>query len=359
MSEEPQRRATVVGTGLIGASVGLGLRAHGWHVSGLDLNPELLQRAIDLGACDTEGYDSDADLVVIATPVGVIVDETRRALAACPRAAVTDVGGVKASIVGNIDDPRFVGGHPMAGSEEPGLDGASRDLFDGATWVLCPGPSTADGVYAMVRETVDSLGALVLTLSPDDHDRMVAVVSHVPHLTAASLVRIADAHASEHVALLRLAAGGFRDMTRVAAGSPSIWPSVCSQNREAILGVLDQLVSELSQVRSLVADDDAATILGVLSEAQQVRRNLPTRPSADVPRSEVRALIADRPGALAAVAGLATDIGVNLMSFNSLDLEDGRLGFAVLGVATDDAERLRDYLVEAGYRAFVTLDTES
>ena len=176
----------------------------------------------------------------MATPVRAVAAEARRALGA-GGGLVTDVGGVKASIVEAVGDARFVGGHPMAGSEQEGVDGADADLFEGATWVLTPTEGTDAAAYAQVRQIVGTLGAEVVALPPDRHDELVAVVSHVPHLTAATLMRLADERSEEHRALLRLAAGGFRDMTRIAAGHPGIWPDICSDNREAIVEVLDGL----------------------------------------------------------------------------------------------------------------------
>lgn len=352
------RRAQLVGTGLIGASVGLALRELGWHVTGTDVVDGLAARAVELGACDVEGLDPLADLVVIATPVGAIVEQVHIALAACPRAVVTDVGGVKGPIVRAIDDPRFVGGHPMAGSEQLGLEGANASLFDGNAWVLCPGAHTTDRTYAMVREVVSATGAEVLTLDALRHDELVAVVSHVPHLTAAALVTVARDRSEEHRALLRLAAGGFRDMTRIAAGSPAIWPDVCAQNREAILDTMDRLLAALGSLREVVAGGDRQALLGALGEAQTVRRNLPTRPTGDVEQAELRVPIPDRPGALAAVAVLATDLGVNLRSVETIDASETSGGVVVLQIATADVERLRAGLLDAGFRAMVTTLSE-
>ena len=148
---------------------------------------------------------------------------------------------MKASIVDAVADPRFVGGHPMAGSEQDGVEGADAELFEGATWVLTPTEGTDASAFAQVRQIVGTLGAEVVALPPERHDELVAVVSHVPHLAAATLMRLADERSEEHRALLRLAAGGFRDMTRIAAGHPGIWPDICSDNRAAIVGVLDDL----------------------------------------------------------------------------------------------------------------------
>ncbi len=148
-----------------------------------------------------------------------------------------------------IDDARFVGGHPMAGSELEGLDGADADMFSGAVWVLTPTSATSHTTIAAVAAAVTALGAEMVAMAPDRHDEMVAVVSHVPHLTAASLMGLAADGADEHAALLRLAAGGFRDMTRIASGHPDIWLDICDQNRDAIVVALDRLIDRLGEMR--------------------------------------------------------------------------------------------------------------
>ena len=237
-------RAAVIGTGLIGGSIGMRLRAMGWHVTGHDRDPDRAARALALGALDGVGHNPDATVTFVATPVLAIAAEARRALGA-GAGLVTDVGGVKASVVDAVADSRFVGGHPMAGSEQEGVDGADAALFEGATWVLTPTDGTDAAAYAQVRQIVGTLGAEVVTLPPERHDELVAVVSHVPHLAAATLMRLADERSEEHRALLRLAAGGFRDMTRIASGHPGIWPDICSDNRTAIVAVLDDLTAAL------------------------------------------------------------------------------------------------------------------
>ncbi len=148
-------------------------------------------------------------------------------------------------MVAGVASGRFVGGHPMAGSEQEGPDGAEAALFVGATWVLTPSPTTEEDAFAVVRELVSGFGADVVVLDAARHDALVAVVSHVPHLTAATLMAVAADASEEHAALLRLAAGGFRDMTRIAAGDPAIWPDIFSDNRAAVLEVLDQLRARL------------------------------------------------------------------------------------------------------------------
>jgi prephenate dehydrogenase len=266
---------------------------------------------------------------------------------------VTDVGSVKASIMAAVADPRFVGGHPMAGSEQEGVDGADPDLFAGAVWVLTPTAATDDAAYALVRSVVKELGAEVVALAPEHHDALVAVVSHVPHLTAASLMDLADGRATEHRALLRLAAGGFRDMTRIAAGHPGIWPDICAENRTAIVDVLDGLLASLRSVRDVVANDDRAGLLTVLERARAARANLPSRLVGAEDLCEVRVPVPDRAGVLAEVTTLAGTLDVNIADLEIAHSSEGDQGVLILLVEDAAAERLRAGLADLGYRPAV------
>lgn len=346
-----RRRAAVIGTGLIGGSVGVALRSAGWHVSGTDSDASTLARAVELGLVDAAGEDPAAELTVVAVPVGAVPQAARTALGA--GGVVTDVGSVKAPLVAEVDHPRFVGGHPMAGSEAVGVDGARADLFDGATWVLTPNESTDPMALALVHQVVRSLGAEVVTLAPAEHDRLVATVSHVPHLTAATLMGVASGRAEEHAALLRLAAGGFRDMTRIAAGDPGIWIDICRDNRDAILDVLDGLLDSLGSMRQVVASGDDEELRARLAAAQDARRSLPVGAPAPDLLAELRVQVADRPGELAAITTLATELGVNVYDIEVAHAADVAGGTLILVVAEDAAEGFGAELERSGRRASV------
>ena len=249
---------------------GLAARASGHEVCGFDPDTARLERAVEIGALDAVAPDlatavADADLVVVAVPVGRAAEVVVAALDA-GAAVVTDVGSVKAAVVSAVEAARpdaaarFVGGHPMAGSEQDGPDGADADMFQGATWVLTPTPGTDPAAYEIVHDLAASFGAEVLAVSPDHHDALVAVVSHVPQLAATTLMDVAARRNEEHTTLLRLAAGGFRDMTRIASGHPAIWPDICVANRDAIVAGLDDYLAALEQVRALVAGADRRRI---------------------------------------------------------------------------------------------------
>lgn len=348
MVDRAQRRAVVVGTGLVGGSIGMALRRRGWHVSGLELDWDRGARALELGAVDALGDDPGAELVFVATPAAAVVPAARAGLAG--GRVVTDVAGVKAAVVAEVGDGRFVGGHPMAGSELEGVEGASADLFEGAVWVLTPNADTDAAAYQLVRSVVIDMGAEVLDLDPERHDELVATTSHVPHLMAAALMVLADEGAEEHAAMLRLAAGGFRDMTRVASGHPGIWPDIWSRNRSAIVGALDRLGKALTGLRDAVEAGDADLVLDVLTRAREARRSLPDAAVRPAELAELRVPIPDRPGVLAEVTTVLGERNVNISDLEIAHSLEGPGGVLVMIVAAADAERAAQALAGRGYR---------
>ena len=343
------RRANVLGLGLIGGSICVALRDRGWVISGDDNDQGRVAEALSRGIISTAGLDPAAEITFVAVPVMAVVDQVRRALVETS-GVVTDVGSVKAAVCGAIGDARFIGGHPMAGSELEGLDGADPDLFAGAVWVLTPTSGTSDAAFSTVAAIVNDLGAEVVGLDPARHDELVAVVSHVPHLTAATLMGVAGSRATEHAALLRLAAGGFRDMTRIASGHPAIWLDICNENREAIVATLTMLIDGLSSMKSIVAEGDRAQLLARLTTAREARSNLPSRIKMPSELSEVRIPIPDRPGAAAEVFTLAAEIGVNIANFEVVHSVEGDRGVAVVLVDSANAELFRGGLLARGFR---------
>jgi len=358
-------RAAVVGTGLIGGSIGMALRRQGWWVTGADRDDARARRALALGAIDEVGMDPTAAVTFVAVPAGAVADvahavlsqqDAQDALAEPPRAkagVVTDVAGVKEGIVAAVGHPRFVGGHPMAGSEQEGVDGADPDLFLGATWVLTPGEHTSADAYSEVQALVRLLGANPVAVQPRRHDELVALVSHTPHLTAATLMNLAADAATSDATLLRLAAGGFRDMTRVAAGHPGIWPDVVAENREAILSALDRLCASLDKLRAVVASGDRAGLLEILERAREGRVNLPSGAPSLQQASEVRVPVPDRPGVIAEVSTLLGGLGVNIFDVEIAHSAEGDRGVMVLIVEASHEEVVRAALSSRGYRASV------
>ncbi len=349
-------RVLVVGVGLIGGSLGLALRARGWHVTGRDEDPERQAAALAQGVVDAVGDDLGAELILIATPASAAGPLAAAFLADPDRRddlVVSDVSGVKAPVVRAVPHPRFVGGHPMAGSEQIGLAGADPDLFVGATWVLTPTIDTDPQAFVRLQAVVNELGAEVVALSAADHDRLVAVVSHVPHLVAATLMNEASEGAETDGALLRLAAGGFRDMTRVAAGHPGIWPDVCHDNAAAIVATLDRLVADLEVVRNSVAHGDREELLRLLGRASEARRALPARATRPDHLAELRVPVPDRSGVLGELTSLAGDLGVNIYDIEIAHSAEGPRGVLVLVVDAEQAATLHQGILDRGHRCTI------
>jgi prephenate dehydrogenase len=361
MSDGARRRVALIGTGLIGASIGLAVRKTGATVVAFDREREHAERALAAGAVD-EIADSiadavaDADVTFVAVHVGQVAPVVADALSAGAR-AVTDVGSVKAAVVADVvaasgaDATRFVGGHPMAGSEQEGIEGATADLFVGATWVLTPTEQTDHEAFVAVRGLVADLGAEVLAVTPEHHDALVAIVSHVPQLAATTLMDFATHETEERSTLLRLAAGGFRDMTRIAAGAPGIWPDICIANRDAIVAALDDYRGALDRVRDLVAEGDRNGLLELLERARAARRSLPVGAPAPTSLVELRVRVADRPGVLAEVTTLAGSLGVNIYDVEIAHSAEGGGGVLVLVVPEAGSGALEAALVDRGYHA--------
>lgn len=341
------RRANIIGVGLIGGSVALALRSQGWHVSGDDRDAATLDLALQLEVIDATGIDPSAEITFVATPVGGVVEAAERALAETS-GIVTDVGSVKQAIALAIDNPRFVAGHPMAGSEQDGVAGARPGLFNNATWVITPTETTSDDAYTVVRQVVRTLGAEVVSMEPELHDVAVARISHVPHLTAATMMVMAAGNEFDNDAVLRLAAGGFRDMTRIAAGHPAIWLDICEQNKDSIVESLDDLISGLLNAKQIVETTDRDALRSLLTGARTARVNLPTGIPNDLDLCEVRVTMPDVPGAIASLTTLAPEI--NIYDFEIAHSAEGGRGVAIMVVALDDYEAFSAKLTAESHR---------
>lgn len=343
------RRANIVGLGLIGGSLAKALTARHWIVSGVDTDVRRVSRARESGLISSDTLDPQAFITFVAVPVLGVPSAVTQALESTT-GFVTDVASVKGGVASGVDHPRFVGGHPMAGSEQDGLDGADADLFEGTVWVLTPTVTTSDETFAAVAGVASELGAEVVVLGPTRHDEVVAVISHVPHLVAATLMNLADQRAEEHTAMLRLAAGGFRDMTRIAAGHPAIWLDICAQNRPAIVGVLDDLLRELQITRDIVDREQGDGLEALLTSARRARTNLPSRVTNAELMAEVRVPIPDRPGAAAEVFGLAADLGVNISDFEVFHSAEGGRGVLIAIIDAAQSDLFRGGLLARGFR---------
>jgi prephenate dehydrogenase len=340
----PQRLA-IVGTGLLGASVGLAARAAGVpEVVGADVSRQELRDAYRLEAITARAHSVEeaadgADLVVAATPVRALAEVLSRAHAVNPAAILSDVGSTKSHLLAQLESlstnlGRVIPGHPMAGSEQRGAQAARVDLFHGAAWVLTPDAHVDHTALRRMTHFVRGLGGRPLILDPELHDQVVAFASHLPQLAATALMG-AVAQVEAPAALRSLVASGFRDTTRIAASEPDVWVDICATNSLSIVAALDALSERITVLRKLVAADDRDGLREVLAEAQSARLRIPTKPGSS-PRGlrELVVHIADRPGSLAAVFRILGAAGVNvedLVIDHELQGGSGNLHISVAG----------------------------
>ena len=340
-------RIAVLGVGLIGGSVGLAARRRlGAHVAGWDPDPRALRTAEDRGALDVAlGAPGDATGVdgwVVATPPAALEEHVRTALAAAgPDAVVTDVGSTKRALVEAVAERRFIGGHPLAGAETSGVAHAREDLFDGATWYLTPRPDSAGDAYERLHRLVSALGAVPTAIGHDEHDRVMAAVSHLPHVLANVLV--AQAHAALGGDAMPATGGSFRDATRVAGANPGLWAQIYAENAQALGAQLDEAIAALAGVRARLGD-----LEGWQRRAAEQRRALLEADSHGGPLAELRVLVPNRPGVVADLALTLGRAGINISDMSLAPAFDDRSGTVALWVGVGDEERARALVAGRG-----------
>ena len=348
-------RIAVLGVGLIGGSIGLAAREHveGAEVVGFGRDPERLRTAVERGAIDRAAASIDeavegAQLCFACAPVGVLPELVREALEASgPDTLVTDVGSTKQDLVSRTPDPRFVGGHPIAGAETAGVEHARADLFQGAVWYLTPHEQSGGLLYERLHRFVVDVGARPVAVDAEMHDRLVAVFSHLPHVLANVLASQAAGRLLEHGEALRQVGPSFRDMTRVAGANTAMWGDIYRSNRSAIIEEISAFRRELDEVESRLRD---GAVEDWNNRARDDRRALLEAGSAEGPIHELRLTVPNRPGIVAQVALELGRAGVNIVDMALAPASDMRTGAMTLWIAGDSqAASARDLIEALGF----------
>jgi len=349
-------RVGIFGIGLLGGSVALGLRERflAQEVWAYDADPQALEAALALGAADrvwTElgPWIRELDLGILAAPVGALASlGASLATWASPHSLWTDVGSVKTPIVEALEGklPHFIGGHPMAGSERAGVENAHAGLLQNALWVLTPKEESF--ALTSLQQLIEALGAYPLLLSPELHDRLVARISHLPYLITLALYELLRGDPSREL-LMSLAAGGFRDLTRVASGSPRMSRDMLVANKEALKEALSDLRTVLASLEELLEEPEA--LLETAQEAKRLRDSLPIVRRSLLPQLfDLVVQVPDRPGEIARIAGALGEAGVNIKDIEVLTIRDEggaiRLSFA----SGEERQAARGVLEGIGYR---------
>ncbi|MFL5960860.1 MAG: prephenate dehydrogenase/arogenate dehydrogenase family protein [Gaiellaceae bacterium] len=356
--KRPVARLAVVGTGLIGTSVALAAARAGTRCRGFDSDGSMLERAAARGAVEpaTSLADAvaDAELVVVAVPVGAAAAVAQEALdAAGPDVIVTDVASTKRPLA-SLTDPRFVPGHPVAGGASGGPARAAADLFDAATWFLTPTDASAAESVAFVERFVASLGARAVRTDADAHDRLLALTSHLPHALANLLMlRVAEA-AEEDDAPLAFAGASLREMTRLAGANAAVWIDIFLANADEIAAALSGLRASLDELEQALHAGDRGAIEASIAAAAAARERLETFAYRTEPAqlNRIRVRVPDRPGVLARITQILGAAQINLEDFELRHVSPDYGGVLVILVAgADNAARARELLRREGFAA--------
>jgi len=363
----PFEKITVIGLGLIGSSfAGAYRKAYADAVIfGVDADAQAVEATLQRGLIN-EGCTADdsqaitnfvmqSQLVLLATPVDQI-EHYFQLVADCGYEGIlTDVCSTKARVVARAQEilphpELYIPGHPMAGSEKSGVEGARADLFQNAHWVLCPDENTRAEEFARLHDMLIGLDARVVSLARETHDEAVAIVSHVPHFTASSLVELAVRHAGDQEALFRLAAGGFKDSTRIAAGSPALWSGIALDNAEAIAAGLREAQDILGEYADALSAGDRGQLKELLERAANARRALPAKwVPATEDLLEVRIPMTNRKGIVAEVTTIASQVGCNIQSIEIDHITSSTAELVLLLTDEGDVGKLSTQLLKSGF----------
>jgi prephenate dehydrogenase len=362
LSQGPAPKIAVLGVGLIGGSIGLAARQRlGAEVVGYGRTPATLERAVELGALDRAAGSvaeacEGAEVVFCAGPVGALPTQAREALAASgPEAVVTDVGSTKGELVDALGgDERFIGGHPLAGAETAGVENARADLFAGARWYLTPTERSSGVLYDRLQRTVSDLGARPQAIDAGAHDRLLATISHLPHVVANALAAEAAAELSRDSERMPEVGPSFRDTTRVAGSNPAIWADIFASNRAAVADSVEAVARRLGEAAELIRGGDRDAVAAWHAAAGEDRRRLLESELEAGPLRELRIVVANQPGTIAALALALGEAGVNIADMALHPAPDMSSGAVTLWVAGDEqAARAAALVRELGHTVTV------
>jgi prephenate dehydrogenase len=350
----------VLGTGLIGTSIALAALRAGMTVAGWDSALDVAERAAARGgfrsAPTLQDAVKDAELVIVATPIAAVADVVASALEAAPRAVVSDAGSIKSRIVQEVIDrvedeqvSRFVPGHPMGGGERSGPDHASASIVDGIVWVVTPTERSSPDALATVEQFVERIGGHPVQMTPERHDRLVAFVSHLPQVASSTLMGLAATEEADEPDMLLLAAGGFRDLTRLAASDARLWSEILLSNADEIVRAIDLYVARLSTLRERIAERDPEHVERSFGEAKDARLHLAAKPQVRAGVAVIQVQIADRPGALADLTAALARGEVNIEDLQIVHSPEGGRGTVHLTVAATTADEASSVLAATGF----------
>jgi prephenate dehydrogenase len=351
-------KIAVLGVGLIGGSIGMAARRRlDAEVAGFDPDPSVAERALELGAVGEAAPSpaqacAGAEIVFCAAPVGALPELAREALEATgDGAVVSDVGSTKRQLVAGLaDQPRFVGGHPLAGAETAGVENAHTELFEGARWYLTPSENTEGILYDRLQRAIGEFGARPHAIGADAHDQLMATVSHLPHVLANVLASQAADELAGAAERLPDVGPSFRDTTRVAGSNPAIWGDIFASNSEAVAGEIDAVIERLQEASRLFREGDSGAVADWHRGAGDNRRALLEAELTGGELRELRIRVPNRPGIVAELALALGNGAVNIEDmalYPAADMRSGAISVWVAG--EEEAERAAQLVRELGH----------
>lgn len=363
-----KKTVLLVGTGLIGGSIALAIRKeHDCFIYGFDINFEQVEKAVSLQVIDEAVRDLEepaekADLIILASPV----EETKKIMKILAsyklkeKVIITDVGSTKRDIMKLANelwngDVTFIGGHPMAGSHKTGVESAKAHLFENAFYCLTPQTTTPYEKIEELKKMLKGTNSKFLVLDAEEHDYITGAVSHFPHVIAAALVKQVKKHSDQNPFISMLAAGGFRDITRIASSSPRMWKDIVKQNRDNLLDLLDDWIMEMRNVKSILeSDENGKAIARYFQEAKDFRDTMPVRAKGAIPSYyDLFVDIVDQPGAIAKIATILAENDISITNINIIEAREGLLGVLQVTLQTEEHRiKARTVLEQHGYETY-------
>jgi len=358
------KKIGIIGLGLIGGSIARALKRSGkgyfikaWDKDIKNLEQGINEKVIDEYTLSLNEDFSDCEVIFLCVPVFAMRDVLKELLPGIsPESVLTDVGSTKSEVMALIKEMKmknpFIGGHPLAGSEKSGFESSRANLFENAYYCLTPEENTDKDSLMKLKRIVLDLGAIPIEMSPDEHDRVTAAISHVPHVVAASLVNLIDDLDSPDNVMKTISAGGFKDLTRIASSSPGLWAGICLSNRDKVLETMDCFIEKLKCFENDLKDRNREKIEQFFASAREIRNSLSDRKSIFQKTYSILVDVEDKPGIIALIASALANKNINIKNIgilNSRETEDG-----VLEIQLEDEEsrsRGIEILTRMGYRA--------
>lgn len=361
------KKITIIGLGLIGGSLARALKERLGinHITAINRSAESIEKAladgtIIRGFTEIDDCIFESDIIFICTPVkraieyiNVLTGKVR------PDCIITDVGSTKEEIVNYINSmpapPCFIGGHPMAGTEKTGYSVSFSHLFENAYYILSPSKTTNENSIELMTQIINGIGAIPVVLDAREHDIVTGAISHVPHIIASSLVNMVKGMETPDSKMQLLAAGGFKDITRIASSSPEMWENIVLSNKKQIRGILDNFVESLNKFKESIENDDSEGVYNLFLSAKNYRDSFPSNSRGLIaPVHEVIVDVIDKPGIIGEIATILGKNDVNIKNINvsnSREFEQGCLRITLPD--KESAENSYKLLIFNGYKAYL------